>query len=385
MPVPLVDLRAQYLTLEKEIQARLLQVLQNMDLVLGENVEALEQEFAAYCGARYGVGVGSGTDALHLALRALGIRPGDEVITVSHTFVATAEAIVHADARPVFVDIDPVTYTIDPERLESAINHRTRGIIPVHLYGHPANMETVLSIARRRGLWVIEDASQAHGARYWTRPVGSLGDVGCFSFSMAENLGAYGEAGILVTDNEEVANKARLLRAHGSSEKHVHSLFGFNSRLDELQAAILRVKLPHLDEWNDRRRALAAIYTERLSSLPLTTPVEQPWASHVYHQYVVRTAYRDSLLRWLHERGIMAEVHYPIPLHRQTPYRYYARCAGSLPTTERVAQEVLSLPIYPELQPDQMEQVIGAIHEYFAEGVHRLSNGFKRAPTGQRY
>ncbi len=384
MSIPLVDLKAQYLPLEKEIQSRIQEVLRKMNLFLGENVQALEKEFATLCGARYGVGVGSGTDALHLALRALGIGPGDEVITVSHTFFATAEAIVMAGARPVFVDIDPHTYTLDPAHLENAITHRTRAIVPVHLYGHPADMDPILDIARSRALWVIEDACQAHSARHQARPVGSIGDVGCFSFYFSKNLGAYGEAGILVTNHEDVATNARMLRDHGSSEKYVHPLVGFNARLDELQAAILRVKLPYLEKWNNRRRELATLYNDALHSLPLVLPTEQGWAWHVYHLYVVRTPFRDPLLRWLHSRGIMAGVHYPVPVHQQPPFRHNKYRGSTLHISEKAAREVLSLPIYPEMEPAQVQEVAEAIHDYFATNGHQLARQqrARRTPLG---
>ena len=366
MPVPLVDLKAQYQALEQEVLARIQEVLRGMHLFLGENVEALEREFAAYCGARYGVGVGSGTDALHLALRAVGVGPGDEVITVAHTFVATAEAIVQAGARPVFVDIDPVTCTMDPRLVEAAVTAQTRAIVPVHLYGHPADMDPLLAVARRYGLRVVEDACQAHGASYRSRAVGALGDAGCFSFYYSKNLGAYGEGGMVVTSDEEVARQVRALRDHGSHAKYLHNAVGFNARLDELQAAILRVKLPHLEAWNGRRRALAAEYSRRLASLPLTLPVAQPWAFPVYHLYVVRTPQRDALYQWLHRRGVMAGIHYPVPIHLQAAFAGCGFPEGSLPETEAAAREVLSLPMYPELTPAQVDEVVEAVQEFFA-------------------
>lgn len=378
MVVPLVDLKAQYRPLREEIERSIHRVLDDMDLMLGENVQALEKEFASFCDARFGVGVGSGTDALHLAIRALGVGQGDEVITVSHTFFATAEAIVMAGAQPVLVDIDPSTYTLDPAQLENAINHRTRAIIPVHLYGHPADMDPIMAIARSRGLWVIEDASQAHGARYGSRLVGSIGDVGCFSFYCSKNLGAYGEAGMLVTNHESVAEKVRKLRDHGSDHKYVHSMIGFNHRLDEIQAAILRVKLPRLQAWNERRREIAGMYNDAFQSLPLTLPEEQPWAWHVYHLYVVRTPERDVLLDWLHARGIMAGIHYPTPIHRQAAFNHRKYQGGPLSISESITNEILSLPMYPEMTDEQVYEVASGVQEYFA-----AKNG-KRPKTRRR-
>ncbi len=370
MTIPLVDLRKQYLGLEEEIMARIGESLRNMQLFLGENVQALEEEFAAFSGARHGVGVGSGTDALHLALRVLGIGPGDEVITVSHTFVATAGAIAQAGARPVFVDIDPVTMNMDPTKIEAAITPRTKAIMPVHLYGHPADMDPIMEIAKRHNLRVIEDACQAHGATYKGRLAGSIGDVACFSFYFSKNLGAYGEAGMLLSNDDEIVEKAKILRDHGSSEKYVHVAQGFNARLDEIQATILRVKLARLEGWNSRRRELAKMYAECLSSLPLTLPTEMEWANSVYHLFVVRTPERDSLLKWLHARCVMAGIHYPIPIHLQEPYKEFAP-EGGLPVTEKVAQEILSLPIYPELTTEQVEEVVGCIVEFFTTNGHR--------------
>ena len=370
MPIPLVDLRAQYVPLESEILGRIQNALTKMQLFLGENVRELEESFSSFCGTRHGIGVGSGTDALVLSLRALGVAPGDEVITVSHTFVATAEAIVLMGARPVFVDIDPLTMTMDVSKVEGAITSRTKAIIPVHLYGHPANMDPIIDIARRHDLRVIEDACQAHGATYRDQPAGSLGDAACFSFYYSKNLGAYGEGGMIVTNSDEVAEEVRILRDHGSSKKYVHKSVGYNSRLDEMQAAILCAKLPSLRKWNDRRRDLAQIYTDRLSSLPLATPSEEEWAKSVYHLYVIRTQQRDSLLEYLHDRGIMAGIHYPIPVHLQEAYEEYAPTAG-LPVTEKVASEILSLPIYPELSDEQLDEVVAGVHSYFSQNGSR--------------
>ncbi len=373
MTVPLVDLKAQYAPLREEIELGIGDVLSKMNLFLGENVATFEREFAEFCGVRHGVGVGSGTDALLVALRALGIGRGDEVVTVSHTFAATAEAIVLAGATPVFVDIDPTTYAMDPKQVQCAIGRRTRAIIPVHLYGHPVDIEPILAIAERRGLRVVEDASQAHGALYRSNPVGSFGDIGCFSFYYSKNLGAYGEAGMIVTNDEDLADRAKILRDHGSTGKYAHASVGYNSRLDEIQAVILRAKLPHLEDWNERRWNLAQTYNRTLESLPLILPVEQRWARHVYHLYVVRTPERDSLYKWLHARGIQAGIHYPTPVHWQPAYKRFRTGGGHLPVTEQVASEVLSLPMYPEMEQSQLEEVACAVHDYFA--ADRSRNG----------
>ena len=370
MPIPLVDLNAQYGPLESQILGRIQKVLRKMHLFLGENVREFEESFSSFCGTSHGIGVGSGTDALVLSLRALGVAPGDEVITVSHTFVATAEAIVLVGARPVFVDIDAVTMTMDASLIERAITTRTKAIIPVHLYGHPANMDPIMDIARRHDLRVIEDACQSHGATYRDQPAGSIGDAACFSFYYSKNLGAYGEAGIIVTNNDEMAEAVKVLRDHGSSKKYVHESVGYNSRLDEIQAAILCAKLPGLRTWNRRRRELAEMYTDRLRSLPLATPSEEEWAKSVYHLYVIRTQQRDSLLEWLHDRGIMAGIHYPIPVHLQEAYAEYAPIGG-LPVTEKVASEILSLPIYPELSDEQLEEVVTGVQSYFSQNGSR--------------
>ena len=370
MPIPLVDLNAQYGPLESQILGRIQKVLRKMHLFLGENVREFEESFSSFCGTSHGIGVGSGTDALVLSLRALGVAPGDEVITVSHTFVATAEAIVLVGARPVFVDIDAVTMTMDASLIERAITTRTKAIIPVHLYGHPANMDPIMDIARRHDLRVIEDACQSHGATYRDQPAGSIGDAACFSFYYSKNLGAYGEAGIIVTNNDEMAEAVKVLRDHGSSKKYVHESVGYNSRLDEIQAAILCAKLPGLRTWNRRRRELAEMYTDRLRSLPLATPSEEEWAKSVYHLYVIRTQQRDSLLEWLHDRGIMAGIHYPIPVHLQEAYAEYAPIGG-LPVTEKIASEILSLPIYPELSDEQLEEVVTGVQSYFSQNGSR--------------
>ncbi len=366
MSIPLVDLGAQYRPLKAEILSRVAEVLEGMQLFLGPNVQALEREFAAHAGTAYAVGVSDGTTALQIALMACGVGAGDEVITVAHTFVATAEAIVLVGARPVFVDIDPETYTIDVSGVEEQITPRTRAIIPVHLYGQPADMDPIMELATRHGLCVIEDACQAHGARYKGRLVGSLGHMAAFSFYCSKNLGAYGEAGMLTTNDATLAERARMLRDHGSPERYRHELIGLNGRLDEIQAAILRVKLPHMPQWNSQRRSHAAHYGTLLAgNQAVTVPREASYAEHVYHLYVVRVPQRDELLAFLREQGVGAGVHYPVPCHLQPALRRLGYRKGDLPVTERVAAEVLSLPMYPELTAEQRARVVEAVEAFF--------------------
>lgn len=363
--IPLVDLRAQYQPLKEEILSAIGDVLDGMELFLGENVQNFEAEFAERCGVQYAIGVGSGTEALHLALLACGIGPGDEVITVSHTFIATVEAIWLTGAVPILVDIDPHTYTIDVDQIEGKITSKTKAIIPVHLYGQPADMDPILAIARRHRLFVVEDACQAHGAEYKGRRTGSLGDVGCFSFYLSKNLGAYGEAGMCVTSELELARRLRMLRNHGSEAKYHHSALGVNARLDEIQAAILRVKLRRLDQWNEARRRNAHLYNELLKGIPVAIPGEAEYARHVYHLYVIRTPRREDLKVFLRDRGIATGIHYPIPIHLQAAWRNVNYRTESLPVTERYAAEVLSLPMYPELNTEQIEYIAEAIHAFF--------------------
>jgi dTDP-4-amino-4,6-dideoxygalactose transaminase len=384
-PIPLVDLRAQYEPLKDEIRQAWDEVLESMQLFLGPNVQALEREFAAYCGVAHAVGISDGTTALHLALRAGGIGPGDEVITVSHTFIATAEAILLAGATPVLVDVDPGTYNMDVNQVEAAITARTRAILPVHLYGQCADMDPILDMADRHGLSVIEDACQAHGAEYRGRRAGSLGTLAAFSFYYSKNLGAFGEAGMVTTNDDELARRVRLLRDHGSEQRYHHDVIGLNGRLDELQAAALRIKLRHLDEWNERRRQHAARYQQALAGLDVVTPVEALYGRHVYHLYVIRTCQRDALQEWLAGQGIGTGVHYPIPVHLQRACAELERSPGarpgaasgrelpaygpgSLPVTESLVGEILSLPMYPELRASQIEQVAAGIRSFFAAG-----------------
>lgn len=356
--------QAQYLAHQNEIDAAVSRVLNKGWYILGEEVKAFEAEFAGYVGVSHGIGVGSGTEALHLALRTCGIGHGDEVITVSHTAVATVSAIEQAGATPVLVDIESESYNLDPDKLEAAITARTKAIIPVHLYGQPANLDPILEIAGRHEVRVIEDCAQAHGAKYKGRRVGSYGDVGCFSFYPTKNLGAIGDGGMVVTNNPELAERALLLRQYGWADRYVSSITGWNSRLDELQAAILRVKLPYLDADNGKRVGLADLYNDSLSGTRLTLPQRRREADHVYHLYVVRSPRRDDLQSFLRSRGVGALVHYPVPIHLQPAYLNRLRGRESLPETERAAREVVSLPIYPELSEPEAQKVTSEIRAF---------------------
>ncbi len=361
MQIPLVDLQAQFRTIKQDVMSAIENTLEGMQLFLGPQTQAFEHDFASYCGCRYGVGLATGTDALALALRACGVGFGDEVITVANTFIATVEAIALVGATPVFVDIDAETYTMDWRQLSSALTARTRAIIPVHLYGHPAEMQPILEFAQTHGLFVIEDASQAHGATYQGQRVGSFGDIGCFSLYFSKNLGAYGETGICVTNNETLAEKLRILRNHGSRVRYQHELLGVNARPDEIQAAILRVKLPHLDEWNAARQLHAQLYTESLQNLVQAVPIVRPWATHVFYVYVVQVRERDYFRKVLAEQEIATGIHYPIPLHLQPACAQYDFGRGALPVTEAVTERIVSLPMYPELTPEQIQWVVKAV------------------------
>src|SRR5947209_12837276 len=328
MKIPLVDLQAQYRTIQHEVMAAIEQVLADMQLFLGPQTQAFEQEFAHYCHCRYGVSLSNGTDALALALRACKIGPGDEVITVANTFIATVEAIAIVGATPIFVDIDPATYMMDWRQLDQALTSRTRAIIPVHLYGHPVEMQPLLEFAQAHGLRVIEDASQAHGATYQGRRVGSFGDIGCFSFYCSKNLGAYGEAGICVTNDSDLAESLRILRDHGSRVRYQHEVLGVNARMDEMQAAILRVKLTYLDRWNEARQAHARMYNEQLQGVVDKLPVVHPESTHVYYVYVVQVQERDRFRQMLEQVGIATGIHYPLPLHLQAACAQYGYTHG---------------------------------------------------------
>ena len=364
MTIPLVDLKAQYQAIKPEIDAAMQRVVSNTSFILGKEVAEFEKNFAAFTHTQYCVGMDSGTAALHLALIICGVQPDDEVITTTHTFVATAEVISVIGAKPVFVDIDPRTYNLDPQKIEAAVTPRTRAIIPVHLYGQPAEMDPILDIARRHNLRVIEDAAQAHGAEYHGKPAGTMGDVACFSFFPSKNLGAYGDAGALVTNDAALADHARMLRDHGRTEKYAHKLVGYGYRLDALQAAILGAKLTHLEAWNARRREIADYYTELLTNTDLVPPYVPHGIKPVYHIYCIRAKNRDGLKKHLKERGIETGIHYPIPLHLQPVYQNLGYKAGDFPETEKAASEVLSLPMYPELTELQVQQIVEAVKEF---------------------
>jgi len=366
--IPVANPLAQYLAHRAEVDEAVSRVLAGGRYILGPEVEAFEAEFAAYIGVRFGVGVASGTDALVLALRAAGVGPGDEVVTVSHTAVATVAAIELAGASPVLVDIEPDYYTLDPARLEQAIGPRTKVIVPVHLYGQPADLGPILEVARRYGLRVVEDCAQAHGAVYRGRRVGAWGDLGAFSFYPTKNLGGFGDGGMVVTNDPELAERVRLLREYGWAERYVSSLPGFNSRLDELQAAVLRVKLRHLEADNRRRAEIAARYDAELAGTAVGPPKARPGTTHVYHLYVVRSGQREDLRAFLARRGVGTAVHYPVPVHLQPAYRGRVRVAGSLAETERAAREVLSLPIYPGLTDGEVTTVIESIRAFGGDG-----------------
>ncbi|HET9029775.1 MAG TPA: DegT/DnrJ/EryC1/StrS family aminotransferase [Candidatus Aquilonibacter sp.] len=363
--IPILDLREQYHELKSEIARAVEDVFEGGHFINGPNVQALEKEIAAYVGTAHGVGLNSGTDALHLALRALDIGAGDEVITTPFTFVATTEAIGIVGATPVFVDIDPETFNIDPSLIEAAITPRTKAILPVHLYGHPAPMHEILAIAKKHNLAVVEDCAQAIGASIGGKRVGSFGDVGAFSFFPSKNLGAYGDGGMVTTNRKDLADRMRSLRAHGGRVKYHHEELGVNSRLDEVQAAILRVKLPHLDRWIENRRANAHWYNENLGGFA-EVPNETPETVHVFHQYTIRVRDRDKVQAQLKDAGVQTMVYYPVPLHLQEVHRALGQGEGAFPHSERAAREVLSLPMYPELSADAREAVRNALREALA-------------------
>jgi dTDP-3-amino-3,4,6-trideoxy-alpha-D-glucose transaminase len=357
--------KAQYLAHQQEIDAAISRVLADGRYILGDQVAKFEEEFASYLGVGHAVGVGSGTEALHLALTACGVLPGDEVITVSHTAVATIVAIAMCGATPVFVDIEPKFFTLDPTKLERAINRKTKVIIPVHIYGQPAELDSITSIANRHGIIVLEDCAQAHGAIYKDRFVGTWGDLACFSFYPTKNLGALGDGGIVVTSDGELARKLRLLREYGWSERYVSEVKGWNSRLDEIQAAVLRVKLKYLNADNDRRIFLAETYSNELVSCPnFGLPEKRFGAKHVYHLYVIRSKSRNELKSHLGVKGINTLIHYPVPVHRQSAFLEYSPDTSELTQTEQASEEVLSLPIYPELTSEEQLSVIQALHSF---------------------
>lgn len=363
MKVRFVDLSAQHKPLEPELKDVFSRVLANGSFVLGPEVEKFEKMFAVYCHTEHCVTVTNGTAALQLLLEGLGVGPGDEVITVAHTFIATAEAINAAGARPVFVDIDPLSYTMDPTKLESAITSKTKAIIPVHLYGQPADMDAINSVAAKHGIPVIEDSCQAHGAKYKGRPTGSLGTAACFSFYPSKNLGACGEGGAVTTNDAELAKRIRMLRDHGSVKKYEHDFPAYNLRLEGIQGGVLATKLPHLDGWNDNRRVLAARYRELFAGSKVVTPREMDYSHHVYHLYVVVVEDRDALKKALSEHGIENGLHYPVPLHMQKAYAYLGYKEGDFPISEHVAENHVSLPMYAELPIEHVEHVAKTVLE----------------------
>ncbi|MEQ1945541.1 MAG: DegT/DnrJ/EryC1/StrS family aminotransferase [Bryobacteraceae bacterium] len=368
--IPLVDLQAQYQTIKDEIRVAIDAVLNSSQYVLGKQVADFERAFAQYCETSHCVGVNTGTSALHLALLAAGVGPGDEVVTVPFTFVATVAAICYTGARPVFVDIDPESFTMNPAQLEKAISPRTKVILPVHLYGQPADMDPIMEIARGRNLIVIEDAAQAHGARYRGRRVGGIGDIGCFSFYPGKNLGAYGEGGGVTTNNDEFARTIRMLRDWGQEKKYHHDLRGYNYRLEGIQGAVLDVKLPRLDQANERRVAHAALYDELLADSGVQTPRPTTWGTHVYHVYAVRVRQREELQRELTAAGVQTGIHYPIPVHLTKAYSNLGYTRGDFPEAERAANEVLSLPMFPELTSEQVNTVASAVRSVVAMGTN---------------
>jgi dTDP-4-amino-4,6-dideoxygalactose transaminase len=368
--VPFLDLKLQYASIRDEIAAELQKVLDSTAFAGGPFVEQFEEEFASFCQCAFAVGCGSGTAALRMALLALGIGRGDEVITTANTFIATAEAISSCGAKPVFADIDEQTYNMNPNLLRDAITPRTKAVVPVHLYGQMAEMDSIMEIAHAHDLFVIEDACQAHGAEYKGRRAGSIGNAGCFSFYPGKNLGAYGEAGAVVTNNAELAEKMRMFRDHGQKKKYYHSVIGWNDRMDGLQGAVLRVKLKHLPAWNIARRNKAELYNELLSDVAaVVTPFEAPAGKHIYHVYAIRVRNRDMLMRALVEKDIHCGIHYPVPLHLQDAYRFLGLERGSLPVTERCADELVSLPMFAELSREQIERVCDEIKAFLRAAV----------------
>jgi dTDP-4-amino-4,6-dideoxygalactose transaminase len=358
--ITFIDFKREFAEIGDNVADAMLAVQKSGQFILGENVEQFEKEFSRYTGAKFGIGVNSGSDALFLAVKALGISKGDEVITVSHTMSATVDAISRNGATPIFVDVDPATFNMDVAKIEAKISDKTRAIIPVHLYGNPVNMAPLLKIAQEHNLHVVEDACQAHGAEYCGRQVGNIGDVGCFSFYPTKNLGGYGDGGMLTTSNRELAEKLVKMRNYGQSSRYCQDFVGVNSRLDEIQAAILRVKLRKLDEWNERRRKNARLYNELMSEAHVTIPLEREYAKHVYHLYVITSKERNMLQKYLMKKGIQTLIHYPIPVHKQNAYAI----RENLPVTEDLCGRILSLPIHPWLQEDEVKTVSDCISEY---------------------
>jgi dTDP-4-amino-4,6-dideoxygalactose transaminase len=368
MKVPMLDLSEQYTSLREEMLQVLDEVMKSSRFILGDNVKKLEQDVAAYSKVSNGIGVANGSDALHISLQACGITAGDEVITTPFTFFATAGAIARCNATPVFVDIDPITFNIDPSQIEAKITENTKAILPVHLYGQVSDMDPIIEIAKKHNLYVIEDAAQAIGATYKGKAVGELSDAATYSFFPTKNLGAYGDAGMIVTKHDELAEKMRVIRVHGSKPKYYHHVLGYNSRLDEMQAAILNVKFPHLQEWSEKRREIASLYTEKLQAAlgdKVVTPVEVEGNYHVFHQYTIRVEKRDELQKFLAEQGVSTMIYYPQPLHLQPVFKELGYKEGDFPITEKAASEAISLPMFPELKEEQQQYVVECIAKFY--------------------
>jgi dTDP-4-amino-4,6-dideoxygalactose transaminase len=363
MNIPLLDLQAQYMQIKDKMDKAVLDVIQGGRYILGPEVKELEKEIAEYCGTKNGIGVANGTDALLLVLKAWGIGPGDEVITSPFTFFASAEVISQVGATPVFVDVEPETLNIDVKLLESKINERTKAIIAVHIFGQMADMDSLMQLANKHNLLVLEDACQAIGAEYKGKKAGSIGHAGCFSFFPTKNLGGYGDGGMIVTDDATLAEKIRVLRAHGSKVKYHHTDIGYNSRLDEIQAAILRVKFPHLDNWNDARREKARLYTSWLNGTAYITPCEAPEQKHVFHLYILRSKKREAVMKELQQRGISTAIYYPVPLHLQEVYSSLGYRRGDMPVAEQATHEAFAIPLFPELTKEQMEYIVATLKE----------------------
>jgi len=366
--IPFIDLKREYAEMKVEIDGAIQKVLNRQWFILGEEVKRFEEEFSKYIGTKYGIGVNSGSDALYIAIKSLEIGSGDEVITVSHTFVSTVDAIIRNGAKPVFVDIDLETYTMDVTQIEDKITEKTKAIIPVHLYGHPVNMDPIMEIAKKYKLFIIEDACQAHGAEYKGKKVGSIGHIGCFSFYPSKNLGAYGNGGMLVTNNEELSKKLSMSRNYGQSQKYYHDFIGINSRLDEIQATVLRVKLKYLDEWNKKRRSVTKLYNELLKDSDVILPIEKNYARHVYHLYVIRSKNRDKLREYLLEKGIQSQIHYPVPVHKQKAYLDLG-IKIHLPVTENISNQILSLPMFPGIKDKEIKYITHIIRESYADEI----------------
>jgi dTDP-4-amino-4,6-dideoxygalactose transaminase len=364
MKVPFLDLKRQYSAIKKEMDDAVSSVLSNTQFILGPEVKSLEEKIAAYCGTKFAIGVASGTDALLLSLRACGVKSGDEVITTGFSFFASAGVISRLGANPVFVDIDPETYNINPDQIEKKITPKTKAIMPVHLFGQCADMDPIIDIAKRHGLQVVEDAAQAIGAEYKGRKAGAIGDFGCFSFFPSKNLGGAGDGGMVTAYDPEMAEMVRILRAHGAKPKYYHSTIGYNSRLDTIQAAILSVKLKYLDDWTKKRRGHAEVYNSAFKDSDMITPKEERFNYHIYNQYTIAVKNRDELRNYLKEKQIGHDTYYPVPLHLQECYRFLGYKKGDLPVSEKKAEEVVSIPIYPELTEEEQDYVISTIKEF---------------------